>query len=82
MTGGIYEVQAVFLPFILIVHLYGVALYGNTFLTLQVHIVQYLGLHIPVRYGFGVLQQAVGQGTFTMINMGDNTEVPNVLHIS
>jgi hypothetical protein len=34
-----------------------------------------------VRYGFGVFQQAVGKGAFAMVNMGNDTEIANVLHI-
>ena len=57
------------------------ALDGNTFFTFQVHVIQHLRLHIPVRYGMGKLQQAVCQGTFTVVNMGYDTEIPNILHI-
>ena len=56
------------------------ALDGNTLLTLQIHIVQHLCLHVAVRDGFGKLQQPVCQGTFTMVNMRYNTEIPNILH--
>jgi hypothetical protein len=34
-----------------------------------------------VAYGFGKLQKPVCQGTFAMVYMGYDTEIPNVLHI-
>ena len=56
VAGCIYQVQLVLLPLVFIVHLYSMALDGNTLLTFQVHIVQYLRLHIAVRYSLGKLQ--------------------------
>jgi hypothetical protein len=81
MAGGIYQVQYILLALPHIVYLYGVALDGDALFTFQVHIIEYLRLHIPAGYGFGKLQKAVGQGTFTVVYMGDDTEIANVLHI-
>jgi hypothetical protein len=57
------------------------ALYGDSFLAFQVHIIQHLGLHIAGRDGFRELKETVGQGTFPMVDMGYDTEIANVLHI-
>ena len=46
----------------------------------QVHIVEGLGDQIAVGHGSRRLQQAVRQCTFTVIDMGDHTEIPNSLH--
>ena len=56
------------------------ALYGNTSLPFQVHIIQKLILLIPVRDGLGRLQQAIGQSTFSMINVRYNAKVADILH--
>jgi hypothetical protein len=63
-----------------IIDLDGVALDGNALLSFQVHIVQYLRLHIPFGYGMGHFEKTVCQGTFTMVDMGDNAKIPNILH--
>ena len=63
-----------------ILHLYGMALDGDAAFALQIHIVEYLVLQVFLGNGFGVLQQAVGQGTFTMVYMGYDTKVAYILH--
>jgi len=56
------------------------ALDGNALLSFQVHIVQHLGLHIPLGYGVGHFQETVRQGAFTMVDMSDDTKIPDILH--
>ena len=63
-----------------IIHLDRMTLDGNAPLALQVHIVEGLGDQIAVGHGSRRLQQAVRQCTFTVIDMGDHTEIPNSLH--
>src|SRR5690606_13569398 len=46
----------------------------------QIHVIQQLVLHIPIRYGIGKLQQPIRQCTLPMVNMGDDTEIPDVFH--
>jgi hypothetical protein len=56
------------------------ALYGNTFLSFKVHVIKYLIHHFTLTNGIGHLQQAVGQGTFTMVNVRDNAKITELLH--
>ena len=75
MSWSIDEVQQVFLG---IFHLDGMALDGNATLALQFHIIQHLSLrHLD---GLGILQEAVGQGTLTMVNVGYDAEVSYMVH--
>ena len=80
VTGGIDQVQNVFLPSYVIVNLNGVALDGDAFFPFQVHIVQYLVHHVAVADGGGDCKQPVCQGTFTVINMGDDAKIADILH--
>jgi hypothetical protein len=65
-----------------VVNLYGMAFNGDAFFPLQVHIIQYLVHHIPFADGFGMLQQSVGQGAFTVVNMSDDAKIPDILHVN
>ena len=47
----------------------------NAALTLDIHRVKELLLHMPPLHGPGKLQQAVGQGRFPMVDVSDNAEV-------
>ena len=42
--------------------------------------VEHLGLHILAADGIGVFKETVGQGTFTMVNVGYDTEVSDIFH--
>jgi hypothetical protein len=63
-----------------VVHLHGVALDRDAPLALQVHIIQGLFLQVAVRYRAGGLQQPVRERTLAVVDMGDNTKIPNILH--
>lgn len=52
----------------------------NTAFSFQVHIIQHLGLEVPLVYGLGKLQQPVGQRTFAVVNMGNDAEIADVFH--
>jgi hypothetical protein len=56
-----------------------VALDGDAPLALQVHIVE----HLPFGHlnGFGIFQQTVGQGRLSMVDMGYDAEVSDIIHI-
>jgi hypothetical protein len=83
VTGRVNHVKSVALPVrVIVVHLDGVALDGDTPFTLQIHIIKGLILHIPFRNSFGELQQTVGEGTFAVVNMGNNAEVPYIFLIT
>jgi len=53
---------------------------GYASLALQVHVVKQLVLKITIAYGIGGLKQAVGQGAFPVVDMGNYAEVPYVFH--
>ena len=80
MARGIDQIQHICPSIILIFHLYGMAFNGDPPFPFKVHIIQYLVLKISFRKGMGHFQQPVSQGAFTMINVGNNTEVPDVIH--
>jgi hypothetical protein len=56
------------------------ALDGDTFFSLQIHVIQDLILHIPVGKSLGKLQKTVGKGTFPMVYMRYYAEISDVLH--
>ena len=64
-------------------HADGLRLDGDALLALQVHRVQHLLLHGALRDGAGQLQQAVGEGRFSVVDVGDDAEVADVglLHV-
>ena len=78
MTWSINQVKAVFHPILaLIIKTYSLCLNCNATLTFKIHIVQPLPLgHLD---GMGILQQTVGKGTFSVVNMCYDTEVSYVL---
>ena len=58
-----------------IVELDRAGLDGNAPLPLQIHVVQQLGLHLPLGDGVAQLDQPVGEGGFTVVDMGDDGKV-------
>ena len=54
---------------------------GDAAFAFEVHIVEQLGLHIAVGDGPGKLQDAVGQGRFAVVDMGDDGEISNAVRI-
>jgi hypothetical protein len=63
-----------------VVHLDGVALDGDAALTLEVHIIELLVHPLAFSYGLGKVEEAVGEGTLAVVDVGDYTEVANILH--
>ena len=57
------------------------ALNGDSALAFEIHIVEHLGLHVFGGYRLGVLEQSVGEGTFPVVDVGDDAEVAYVVHI-
>ena len=61
---------------------------GDAPLSLQVHVVQQLALHLPLGYGVARLDQPVGQRGLAVVNVGDDAEISNLrlvgqsLHLS
>ena len=73
------HVQDVFLLIPFINHAYGVGLDGNAALPFQVHVVQQLVRHFVLGNGLGQFDKAVGQGGFSVVDMGDNAEISDVV---
>jgi hypothetical protein len=63
-----------------VLHLNGVALNGNSTFLLQIHAIEYLRFHGTAVNSFGIFEQPVGQGTFPVIDMRNNTKITYVLH--
>lgn len=81
MAWSIYQVKDIFFALVFIIDLDSMALNSNTLLSFEVHIIKYLVLHISLTDGIGRLQKPVGQGAFTVIDMGDDTKISDVLHV-
>ena len=83
MAWGIDQVDDILLPigWVDVAHLNGVAFDGNASLALQIHIVEGLILHVPLGDGVGVFQQAVGQGAFSVVNVGYDAKIADILHV-
>ena len=76
MTWSVDEVEDV----ALVLHLDGVALDGDAFFTLQVHIIEHLSFHIALAQRLREFQQAIGQSAFTVVYMSDYAEVSYAVH--
>ncbi len=48
---------------------------GDAPLALQVHGIEYLGLHFPGVEAPAFLDESIGQGRFAVVNMGDDRKV-------
>ena len=81
MPGRVDQVQHPLFASICIVHLDRMALDGDSALAFEIHIVEHLGLHVFGGYRIGVLEQSVGEGTFPVVDVGDDAEVAYVVHI-
>ena len=81
MTRGVNQVKDIFLAFQGVIHLDCMALNGNTPFSFEIHIIEQLLLHIPAGNSMRSFQQPIRQGTLAMIDMSDDTEIPNILHV-
>lgn len=81
MPGSVDQVELILLPIQHIIHLNGMALDGDPALLFQIHAVQHLVMHIPIRYGIGDLQQPVGQCALPMVNVRYYAEIPDIIHL-
>ncbi len=79
MTRSINQVKNECLTIAMIFHLYGMTLDGDATLALKVHIVEHLVFGNG--NGFGIFQQTVGQCRLTMVYMGYDAKIANILHV-
>ena len=76
MTGRVDEVELIQLTILgRVHHADGVGLDGDAPLALQVHGIEYLGLHLAHGERSGQLQQAIRQRGFTVVDMRDDRKV-------
>jgi hypothetical protein len=59
---------------------HGLAFYGDASFSFDFHIVEDLVAKLPLIHHAGVLDQPVGQCGFSMIDMGNNAEISDLLH--
>jgi len=62
-------------------HANGAGLDRDTLFALQVHGVKQLLLHLAVGDGPGMLDESIGKRTLAVVDMGDDTEVANVVEV-
>ena len=80
MTRGIDEVELVGLAVLGgVIHGHGAGFDGDAALPLDVHIVEDLILHDPLIDALGQLEDAVRQGGFAVVDVGDDTEIADVV---
>ena len=78
MSRSVDEVEQILDTILLIFHLNGMALDGNAALAFQIHVVKHLVL--GNLNGLGVFQHTVSQSRLAVVYMGNDAEVPYVLH--
>jgi|GEM_PF-2626242 len=76
MAGRIHEVEFIDLSVLRrITHRHRMRLDRDPTLFLEVHRVEMLGRHRPLRHGIGIFQQPVGQCGFAVIDVGNDTKI-------
>ena len=79
VTGRVHQVEDVVLAVLrLVVEADGLGLDGDAALTLDIHRIEHLLLHLAVLQPAGGLDQTVGQRRFAMVDMGDDGKVADV----
>ena len=82
MPGGINQIEIIGLTvFGCIWKTDGLAFNGDAAFAFNVHRVQNLISKIPLRNYIGGLNKAVRQRGFAVVNMGNDTEVSDILHV-
>lgn len=83
MSRGVNQVERICLRVArLVLHLDCVALDGDAFFALKLHVIEYLCLHFALVHGVGLLQQPVCQRALAVVDVGYDTEIAYVLHMS
>ena len=77
MSRGVNEIQTVVLAIQTIVHLNGVTLDGDASFFFKVHVIK----HLTFRHldGLGVFQQTVGKGALSVVDVGNDAKVSDVI---
>ena len=82
MARSVDKVEDVFLTFIIIHHLYRMALDGDALLPLQIHGIQHLVLHLTLRQRVRILQKTIRQRTFPVVYMRYYAKVTDIFHLN
>jgi len=79
VAGRIDKIERVLLAIVSPVeHLHGMALDGDATFALEIHAIEHLrGGHLVMGKGFGRFEKPVGKCRFTVVDMGDNAEIPD-----
>ena len=80
MSGCVNKIKKVFFSFVYVFHLYCMALDCNASFSLQFHIIKNLIMEFTFRNCICLFKKSVGQGTFAMVNMSDDTEITDIVH--
>ena len=80
MARGINKIKNIIGSLMNILHLDCMTLNGDSPLSFQIHIIQNLCLSLSFGDGFSGLQQPVGQSAFAVVDMGNDTEITDILH--
>jgi hypothetical protein len=78
MPGSIDKIESVIDTLKRVVHGDRMRLDGNAFFTLQIHRIQQLILHLALFDRLGHFQQPIGQSCFSVVDVRNNAEIPNV----
>ena len=81
MPRSIDQIEHILLTIKRVIHLDGMTFDSDTTLTLKIHIVEHLRLHILGINSLCKFQKAVGQCTLSVIDMSYYAEISDILHI-
>ena len=82
MPGRIDQIKVVHLPTArLICQRSGLRLDGDTALALDIHRIENLRLHLPVRQPAAEVNDSVRKSRFTMVDMSDDGKISNELQL-
>jgi len=82
MAGGVNEIQEIiFAVFCTVGQAYGLAFDRYASFPFNVHGVKKLVVELAVGYHIAKLDKAVSQGGFAVVNVSNDTEISNIVHM-
>ena len=79
VSGSVNKVDLISIAIIgFVIHAHRMGLDGNTAFAFQIHTVKKLILHFALRHRIGILQQAVGKGGFTVVDVRNDRKVTDM----
>ncbi len=61
-----------------VAHTHGARFDGDPLLSLEIHRVEKLGLHLALGDGVRLFQQPIGEGRFAVVDVRDDRKIPNL----